>query len=826
MGWFFSILRRCYEVLVRRFLPSKKSTVTVETLEEEESSVKCLSPSPALNGESIDRTSPELLNSSEPVTNLDRSTAALNEIVDSASTSATRTLSFVGYFLPSVALQAHDFLSRDVELCGMATSVDFRDVFIEDMGTINRGSLRLTDQHIKFHNDHTGNIVTMHVNELKKVTWQRLANKPGAKFVFDDGKRYRIGGFKETDFDQFKAFAQENWQKDVEKTELALKGWNYGECTVAGQSVEFSVDGKLCFEVPLSNVSNTIANKNEAVLEFHQNEDCAIALTEMRFHMPSNEEDMYDAVDEFRQAVLKYAGIETDSGQAIVTLSQILATTPRGRYDIKVYPNHLSLHGKTYDYKIPIKTIQRLFLVPHKDGRHMYFVCALSPPIRQGQTRYHYLVFEFVRDDETEIELGLTEEQVKEQFGEKLQRNLEGPVYEIVCKLFRVLVGMKVTTPGKFVGHSGTPAIVCAHKQASGFLYPLEKGFLYIHKPPMYIRFEECASVHFARSDISTRSFDFEVEMKGGSTNVFNSVEKEEYSKLYDYVQSKGLRIRNAKKAEARNTDMFDDSDEDHDPYKEHVKKEGKDRQAERAGATGGDEESDPEDDDYDLDIDLARRRKEREENSSEGDESEPTEEFDSSGSDVVKESDMDEDEDAKKERKEKKKLKAEKRKEKREKDGDESKGRKKRAKKDPNAPKRYQSAYMIWLNENRSTIKKDGDTVADTAKRGGELWKAMTEDDKKQWEEKSAKDKTRYEAEMAEWKKSGGSTVRSSTPTKSSKPSSKLPTKSPNKQAKSREFLETSSDSDAPEDGEKKKKKKKQEKAKVIDELYRRCIL
>lgn len=45
-----------------------------------------------------------------------------------------------------------------------------------------------------------------------------------------------------------------------------------------------------------------------------------------------------------------------------------------GRYDIKVYQNHLSLHGKTYDYKIPIKTIMRLFLLPHKDGRHMYFV--------------------------------------------------------------------------------------------------------------------------------------------------------------------------------------------------------------------------------------------------------------------------------------------------------------------------------------------------------------------------------------------------------------------------------------------------------------------
>lgn len=123
-----------------------------------------------------------------------------------------------------------------------------------------------------------------------------------------------------------------------------------------------------------------------------------------------------------------------------------------GRYDIKVYQNYLSLHGKTYDYKIPIRTIMRLFLLPHKDGRHMYFVVifhlfcsffwifkqkysrmskhfvyaesyasffisgfliftfkiSLNPPIRQGQTRYHFLVLEFSKDEEVDLDLGLT----------------------------------------------------------------------------------------------------------------------------------------------------------------------------------------------------------------------------------------------------------------------------------------------------------------------------------------------------------------------------------------------------------------------------------
>ena len=36
------------------------------------------------------------------------------------------------------------------------------------------------------------------------------------------------------------------------------------------------------------------------------------------------------------------------------------------RYDIKMYPTFIHLHGKTFDYKIPASTVMRLFLLPHK----------------------------------------------------------------------------------------------------------------------------------------------------------------------------------------------------------------------------------------------------------------------------------------------------------------------------------------------------------------------------------------------------------------------------------------------------------------------------
>ena len=77
-----------------------------------------------------------------------------------------------------------------------------------------------------------------------------------------------------------------------------------------------------------------------------------------------------------------------------------------------------------------------------------------------------------------------------------------------------------------FYSHSGAQCVGCSYKASSGFLYPLERGFIYVHKPPVHIRFDEVACVNFARSSGSTRSFDFDVETKSGTVYNFSSIEK------------------------------------------------------------------------------------------------------------------------------------------------------------------------------------------------------------------------------------------------------------------------------------------------------------
>jgi len=57
-------------------------------------------------------------------------------------------------------------------------------------------------------------------------------------------------------------------------------------------------------------------------------------------------------------------------------------------------------------------------------------------------------------------------------------------------------------------------------------MYPLERGFIFVHKPPVHIRFDEVESVNFARSAGNTRSFDFDISTITGSTYTFVGIEK------------------------------------------------------------------------------------------------------------------------------------------------------------------------------------------------------------------------------------------------------------------------------------------------------------
>lgn len=84
---------------------------------------------------------------------------------------------------------------------------------------------------------------------------------------------------------------------------------------------------------------------------------------------------------------------------------------------------------------------------------------------------------------------------------------------------------------------------------------------------------------------------------------------------------------------------------------------------------------------------------------------------------------------------------------------------KKKRAKKDPNAPKRPLSAYMFFARDKREEIigKKPElkANVAEVGRQIGAAWNSMPPDEKAPYETQAEGDKRRYEKQMQEYRKS-----------------------------------------------------------------------
>ena len=545
----------------------------------------------------------------------------------------------------------------------------------------------------------------------------------------------------------------ENYRVNLEPIEVSLRGYNWGNADFDGSQLQFSVSGKTAFELPLQQIANTSQGaKNEVAIEFippvvdpngpkRQRED---TLVEIRFYVPGNvtagqvqelDQGKYqlrdkadvDAVDpeevdeegEISLAAQKVvngpdgeplaastvfcdtikAKIDADStsSEAIVHFEELLCLTPRGRFQVHMHASFLRLRGKSHDYKILYTSIKRLFLVPKPDDLHRLFVIGLDPPLRQGQTRYPHLVFQFEREDEVELELNLSDDLWAEKYKDSLQKSYDGPVYQVLSDIFVGLVGKKVLGPSMhFQGAIGQGGVKCSQKANEAILYPLEKAFLSIPKPAIYIPFSEIAAVTFSRAtNSSTKTFEMKFNLTSGTEYSFSSIAREEYSSLESFCLLKKLPIRNEIGDEGMGGFGSSD-DEDNDQGRKRAQVDYQD----------GFDASESDDDDFrsGSDSDVEEEFNEDYESSEDGEEGEPNHE-------------------PKEEEKPKKARK---------KEVSEDKPKKKQ-KKDPNAPKRAMSAFLYFSQEYRAKVMAEQPNlpIGEIAKILGARWKELSEADK-----------------------------------------------------------------------------------------------
>ncbi|PKI82618.1 Pob3p [Malassezia vespertilionis] len=446
-----------------------------------------------------------------------------------------------------------------------------------------------------------GATVTIPAQQATSFTWVRVARNFQLSIALkgiedekeDVGRGYRASfeNFQRDDYDRLAEALREYFDKPLEAVDVSTRGWNWGEAEVDDHDMKFTVRKKLAFALPLSSIANSnIAGRTEVSMEFlnpqqqqpGQNTGAAKdehglpfngpkrnrpdELVEMRLYIPGEverddeeargdgseeeeeEEEEESAAVAFHNAIKSKADIGQVAGDGILVLKEVLVLTPRGRYDIELFPQFLRLRGKTYDYKILYSSITHLFLLPKPDDIHVLFVVALEPPIRQGQTLYPYLVLQFPREEEMDAELNLDDETIQTQYEGKLKKRYEEPTFRIVTNLFRVLSEQKVSVPTGFTSSVGQESVRCNVKANDGNLYPLNKSLIWVSKQPVLIPYSDVQQIVFSRvggAIASAKTFDMRVATRHSGDHTFQSVNREELDSLNNYFAERKLRIKN-----------------------------------------------------------------------------------------------------------------------------------------------------------------------------------------------------------------------------------------------------------------------------------------
>ncbi|KAI9775327.1 MAG: FACT complex subunit [Candelina submexicana] len=459
------------------------------------------------------------------------------------------------------------------------------------------GKCRFADTGMGWKPSGGGDTFTLDHSNVGAAQWSRAARGYELKLLSRNAGVVQLDGFQQEDFDRLSKAFKLWYGINLETKEHALRGWNWGKGDFGKAELAFNVHNRPAFEIPYSEISNTnLAGKNEVAVEFSlpangdetgTNGHLGGArgrgkkagggkdqLVEMRFYIPGtatkketdedgeeksvdgDDAEEFNAANLFYETLMDKAEIGDVAGDTFATFLDILHLTPRGRYDIDMYENSFRLRGKTYDYKIQYDSIKKLMLLPKPDDLHVLMTIGLEPPLRQGQTRYPFLVMQFKNEEDINLEMNMTEELLQSERYSKLQAQYEDKGHVVLSKVFKGLAGKKITAPSKdFSSYHQQSGVKCSIKANEGHLFCLDKNFMFVPKPATYISFDNIAVITMSRvggAVSASRTFDITITLKNGQgEHQFSNINREEQKSLEEFFGIKKLRTKN---------EMVDDS--------------------------------------------------------------------------------------------------------------------------------------------------------------------------------------------------------------------------------------------------------------------------
>lgn len=464
--------------------------------------------------------------------------------------------------------------------------LDFEGIYLQGKQQKSNGKIKFVPSGAGWKESATGAVTTLRSEEFKKALWTRVAREYQLRIIMKNGTEFNFDGFSKESFDTLKDYMKDVYGMGLESRDLSLKGHNWGKAQIDSHHLEFAVQGRTMFEIPVQDIGNsTVSAKNEVTIELAPSTDTSSnkkqdSLVDIRLYIPpvggeQEDEDEVESKKSTDAATLfcnniksiidnSTGGVPGSIAESITSFQEVPFLVPRGRYEVDMYSSSIRLRGKSYDYKIPYTHLLKIFALPKPDDMHIYVILSLDPPLRQGQTRYPFLVIQFPKDQEIEISPTIPSES-RALYAGKLEKHYEGSLYEVFTTILKALSDKKVLVPGSFRSYQGTSCIKCSIKANEGHIYFMEKNIIFVPKPCILIPHEDLTSVTFSRVDgaLSSRTFDISITVRGGTIHQFSNVIKEELSLIEEYLKDKKIKFQNElivqKKTKYADTDEDDD---------------------------------------------------------------------------------------------------------------------------------------------------------------------------------------------------------------------------------------------------------------------------
>eukprot|EP00250_Pteridium_aquilinum_P013650 c21482_g1_i1 orf=159-1715(+) len=488
----------------------------------------------------------------------------------------------------------------------------FGNIMLGGRGGTNSGQLKIYSGGFLWRKAGGGKVVEVSKADVSSLSWTRVPRGYQLGVRLKAGSNVKFNGFKEQDVSTLSSFMSTNLGVVPEDKPLSVSGRNWGQADLDGNMLSFEVGGKQAFELSLADVSQTqLQGKSDVVMEFHVDDttganekDC---LMEMSFHIPTTNtsyvgDDNNPPAQVFCDKILAMADVGSlATTEAVALFKEVAILTPRGRYSVELHLSFLRLQGQANDFKIQYTSVVRLFVLPKSNQPHTFVVITLDTPIRKGQTFYPHIILQFPADDTLELDLTISEELLASKYKDRLQATYQGLEVEVFAQVLRGLSGAKVTRPGKFRSSQDGYSVRASLKAEDGVLYPLEKGFFFLPKPPTLILHDEIDYLEFERhgaagtSSMSSHYFDLVIRLKSEQEHQFRNIQRNEYHNLFNFINTKNLKILNLGEVQGPSgvAAVLERSvDETLDPHLERIKNA-------RDGGAGNALDSDEEDEDF-----------------------------------------------------------------------------------------------------------------------------------------------------------------------------------------------------------------------------------